>query len=178
MDPNKSLICTKNHYHTFQGYRYHKAARMAKVVASSTAYTIHLLHPFCWMLYIMHLYVFFSCRRWHKTMLLARDDAWIQQLETRLEILYIITTYTTGDRLFAECQVICRVLFFGHSAKTPLPSVFFDTRQRGSLPSVFFNTRQRISLPSVFFTLGKELLCRVLFFWHSAKKISKHILKQ
>ena len=50
---------------------------------------------------------------------------------------------TTGDRLFAECQVVCRVLFFGHSAKTPLTSVFFDTRQRSSLPSVFF-------------TLGKE----------------------
>ena len=36
-----------------------------------------------------------------------------------------LTPVTTGDRLFAECQVVCRVLFFGHSAKTPLPSVFF-----------------------------------------------------
>ena len=61
--------------------------------------------------------------------------------------------FTTGDRLFAECQVVSRVLFFGHSTKTPLPSVFF-------------------------LTLGKELLCRVLFFLHSVKKISKHILKQ
>ena len=41
-----------------------------------------------------------------------------------LGLLQSITT-TTGDRLFAECQVVCRVLFFGHSAKTPLPSVFF-----------------------------------------------------
>ena len=32
---------------------------------------------------------------------------------------------TTGDRLFAECQVVCRVLFFRHSAEQPLPSVFF-----------------------------------------------------
>ena len=48
---------------------------------------------------------------------------------------------TTGDQLFAECQVVCRVLFFWHSAKTPLPRVFFDTRQRRSLPSVFFDTR-------------------------------------
>ena len=77
---------------------------------------------------------------------------------------------TTGDQLFAECQVVWRVLFFGHSAKTPLPSVFFDTRQRSSLPSVFltlgkqaslpsvfFDTRQRASLPSVIFlTLDKE----------------------
>ena len=80
-------------------------------------------------------------------------------------LLNLLVIYTTGDRLFAECQVVCRVLFFGHSAKTPLPSVFSDTQQRGSLPSVFFDTRQRASLPSVFFL-------------HSAKKISKHILKQ
>ena len=64
---------------------------------------------------------------------------------------------TTGDRLFAECQVVCRVFFFGHSAKTSLPSVFFDTRQRGSLLSIFL-------------TLGKEPLYRVLFFFTLSKE--------
>jgi len=59
--------------------------------------------------------------------------------------------YTTGDRLFAECQVVCRVLFFGHSAKTPLPSVFL-TLGKEALCRVFF------------LTLGKEALCRVFFF--------------
>jgi hypothetical protein len=29
---------------------------------------------------------------------------------------------TTGIRLFAECQRLCRVLFIGHSAKPTLPS--------------------------------------------------------
>ena len=71
---------------------------------------------------------------------------------------------TTGDRLFAECQVDCRVLFFGHSAKTSLPSVFFDTRQRGFLPSVFLTLGKEAVCRVFFLTLGKEPLCRVLFF--------------
>jgi uncharacterized lipoprotein YbaY len=29
---------------------------------------------------------------------------------------------TTGIQVFAECLVLCRVLFVGHSAKKPLPS--------------------------------------------------------
>ena len=90
-------------------------------------------------------------------------------LEYGIRTFFVVSYYnhigiTTEDRLFAECQVVCRVLFFGHSAKTPLPSVFLTLGKEASLPSVFFDTRQRISLPIVFL--------------HSAKKISKHILKQ
>ena len=57
--------------------------------------------------------------------------------------------------------------------------------ETGQLPSVrwfaecsFSGTRQIRFCRVFFLTLGKELLCRVLFFLHSAKKISKHILKQ
>jgi hypothetical protein len=71
---------------------------------------------------------------------------------------------TTGIWLFGECQILCRVFYFGHSAKSSLPSA---TQK----PSVKENTRRRSSLPSVLFlTLGKEFLCRVSFFdtWQRA----------
>jgi hypothetical protein len=32
----------------------------------------------------------------------------------------ILLTCTTGIRVFAECQALCRVLFIGHSANKPL----------------------------------------------------------
>ena len=77
-----------------------------------------------------------------------------------LSVLFFVSplqdAISTGDRLFTECQVVCRVLFFGHSVKMSLPSVFFYTRQRSSLPSVFFTLGKQACLPSVFFTLGKE----------------------
>ena len=72
---------------------------------------------------------------------------------------------TTGDRLFAECQVVYRVLFSGtrqrrlcrvfflHSAKC----FFLHSAKKFLCRVFFFGTRQRSSLPSVFFlTLGKE----------------------
>jgi hypothetical protein len=36
------------------------------------------------------------------------------------------TSFTTRIRVFAECSVLCRVLFIGHSAKKPLPSAALD----------------------------------------------------
>jgi len=55
------------------------------------------------------------------------------------------------------------VFFFGHSAKTPLPSVFL-TLGKEALCRVFFITLGKELLCRVFFlTLGKELLCRVFF---------------
>jgi hypothetical protein len=49
--------------------------------------------------------------------------------------------YTTGIRFFAECHVVCRVFFFGHSAKKTLG--------------------KEAALPSAKKTLGKNILCRV-----------------
>ena len=95
-------------------------------------------------------------------------------LEYGIRTFFVVSYYnhigiTTEDRLFAECQVVCRVLFFGHSAKTPLPSVFFTlgkealcrvfflTLGKQALCRVFFFTLDKQAcLPSVFFTLGKE----------------------
>jgi len=83
-----------------------------------------------------------KCKYFAKAQEAARKDVEraFGVLQSRLAIVRgvarIWDTNTTGDRLFAECQVVCRVLFFGHSPKTPLPSVFL--------------------------TLDKEPLCRVL----------------
>jgi hypothetical protein len=33
----------------------------------------------------------------------------------------LLFVFTTGIRVFAECQRLCRVLFIGHSAKKTLP---------------------------------------------------------
>jgi hypothetical protein len=67
-------------------------------------------------------------------------------------------TYTTGIWLFAECYILCRVFYFGHSAKSSLPSATQKTlgRRKHSAKKLFaecfiFDTRQRVSLPSVFF---------------------------
>jgi hypothetical protein len=44
-------------------------------------------------------------------------------------ILIWVIGSTTGKKIFAECQIFCRVFFFGHSAKIcRVP--FLDTRQR------------------------------------------------
>ena len=90
-------------------------------------------------------------------------------LEYGIRTFFVVSYYnhigiTTEDRLFAECQVVCRVLFFGHSAKTPLPSVFFTLGKEALCRVFFFDTRQRASLQCFFLTLGKEALCRVFFF--------------
>ena len=96
------------------------------------------------------------------------------------------TVGTGGDQAYSHYRrpAVCRVpgslssvVFWALSKDFFVECFFFDTRQRGYLPSVFL-TLGKESLCRVFFlTLGKELLCRV-FFLHSAKKISKHILKQ
>jgi hypothetical protein len=66
-------------------------------------------------------------------------------------------TYTFGIWLFVGCQIICRVLSFGHLGKEAFCRV---PSKKLSLK----NTRQRNSLPSVLFlTLGKEFFCRVFF---------------
>jgi hypothetical protein len=59
---------------------------------------------------------------------------------------------------FAECHILCRVFYFGHSAKSSLPSVTQKTlgKRKHSAKKLFaecfiFDTRQRVSLPSVFF---------------------------
>jgi hypothetical protein len=84
----------------------------------------------------------------------------------------LILLLTTGIRLFAECQMFCRVYFFRALDKklfvecqTKKLSVKENTQQRISLSSVIFLTlgkeplcRQRASLPSVFLTLGKDNL--------------------
>jgi hypothetical protein len=52
---------------------------------------------------------------------------------------------------------------------------FSGTRQKSSLPSAKHKTRGKKKtldkelLCPVFFTHGKELLCRVFSYWHSAK---------
>jgi hypothetical protein len=57
-------------------------------------------------------------------------------------------------KIFAECQVFCRV-------------VFSDTRQRGSLPRAFFrHSAKKLFAECLFSTLGKESLCRVFFLEH------------
>jgi hypothetical protein len=65
---------------------------------------------------------------------------------------------TTGIWLFAECHILCRVFYFGHSAKSSLPSATQKTlgKIKHSAKKLFaecfiFDTRQRVSLPSVFF---------------------------
>jgi hypothetical protein len=65
---------------------------------------------------------------------------------------------TTGIWLFAECHILCRVFYFGHSAKSSLPSAMQKTlgKRKHSAKKLFaecfiFDTRQRVSLPSVFF---------------------------
>jgi hypothetical protein len=81
---------------------------------------------------------------------------------------------TTGIQLFAECQIIRRVLFSGsrqrsslpsakektlgkkHLAKGFLPSVLFLTLGKEILCRVFFDTRQRASLPSVLFFATRQ----------------------
>src|SRR5688572_32867369 len=95
---------------------------------------------------------------------------------------------TTGIWLFAECHILCRVFYFGHSAKSSLPSAtqktlgkrkhsakklfaecfIFDTRQRVSLPSVFFDTRQRALCRVSQIQHSQRDLCRVFFFKHHA----------
>jgi len=107
-------------------------------------------------------------------------------------------TFTTGIWLFAECQILCRVFYFGHSAKSSLPSAtqktlgkrkhsakklfaecfIFDTRQRVSLPSVFFWHSAKSSLPSVTnTTLGKELFAECFFSNTRQRQFKNHILK-
>jgi hypothetical protein len=107
-------------------------------------------------------------------------------------------TLTTGIWLFAECQILCRVFYFGHSAKSSLPSAtqktlgkrkhsakklfaecfIFDTRQRVSLPSVFFWHSAKGSLPSVTnTTLGKELFAECFFSNTRQRQFKNHILK-
>jgi hypothetical protein len=65
---------------------------------------------------------------------------------------------TTGIWLFAECHILCRVFYFGHSTKSSLPSATQKTlgKRKHSAKKLFaecfiFDTRQRVSLPSVFF---------------------------
>jgi hypothetical protein len=65
---------------------------------------------------------------------------------------------TTGIWLFAECHILCRVFYFGHSAKSSLPSATQKTlgKRKHSTKKLFaecfiFDTRQKVSLPSVFF---------------------------
>jgi hypothetical protein len=65
---------------------------------------------------------------------------------------------TTGIWLFAEYHILCRVFYFGHSAKSSLPSATQKTlgKRKHSAKKLFaecfiFDTRQRVSLPSVFF---------------------------
>ena len=105
---------------------------------------------------------------------------------------------TTGIWLFAECHILCRVFYFGHSAKSSLPSAtqktlgkrkhsakklfaecfIFDTRQRVSLPSVFFWHSAKGSLPSVTnTTLGKELFAECFFSNTRQRQFKNHILK-
>ena len=62
---------------------------------------------------------------------------------------------TTGIRLFAECQRLCRVLFIGHSAKPTLPSA--------ALGKADFAKRRTRQSP----TLGKDLIYRVRDTRHS-----------
>ena len=61
---------------------------------------------------------------------------------------FALYTLTTGDRLFAECQVVCRVLFSG--------------------------TRQRRLCRVFFLTLGKETLCRVFFLTLGKENFKAH----
>jgi hypothetical protein len=87
--------------------------------------------------------------------------------------------YTTGIWLFAECHILCRVFYFGHSAKSSLPSAtqktlgkrkhsakklfaeccICDTRQRALCRVSKIKHSAKSSLPSVFSpTLGKDNL--------------------
>jgi hypothetical protein len=82
---------------------------------------------------------------------------WTSLLTERVEWL------TTGIWLFAEYQIFYRVFFRALNKEA-------HWRVPRKKPSLKENTRWRSSLPSVLFlTLGKEFLCRVLYFWHSAK---------
>jgi hypothetical protein len=38
-------------------------------------------------------------------------------------VYFFFTVCTIGIRVFVECSALCRLLFVGHSAKKPLPSV-------------------------------------------------------
>jgi hypothetical protein len=65
---------------------------------------------------------------------------------------------TTGIWLFAECHILCRVFYFGHSTKSSLSSATQKTlgKRKHSAKKLFaecfiFDTRQRVSLPSVIF---------------------------
>jgi len=74
-----------------------------------------------------------------------------------------------GDQHYRR-PALCRV-------PSGLSSVVFRALGKDAFAERFFDTRQRSFFAECFFlTLGKEALCRV-FFLHSAKKISKHILK-
>jgi hypothetical protein len=89
---------------------------------------------------------------WHHDQLNPTDH-----LPNSQQTSIILCLYTTEIWLLAECQVLCRVFFVGHSANSYLPSA---TQK----PSVKENTRRNSSLSSVLFlTLGKEFLCRVFF---------------
>jgi hypothetical protein len=111
---------------------------------------------------------------------------------------YLHGPLTTGIWLFAECHILCRVFYFGHSAKSSLPSAtqktlgkrkhlakklfaecfIFDTRQRVSLPSVFFWYSAKGSLPSVTnTTLDKELFAECFFSNTRQRQFKNHILK-
>jgi hypothetical protein len=64
---------------------------------------------------------------------------------------------------------LCRVCFFRTLSKEAL------CRVPSKKLSVKENTRQRSSLPSVLLKLGKELLCRVLFFNTMQRQFKNHI---
>jgi hypothetical protein len=91
----------------------------------------------------------------------------------------------TGIWLFVECYIFCRVFYFGHSAKSSLPSTTQKTlgKRKHSAMKLFaecfiFDTRQRVSLPSVTnTTLGKELFAECFSSNTRQRQFKNHILK-
>jgi hypothetical protein len=92
--------------------------------------------------------------------------------ENKLYLMRVCKPITTGIWLFAECHILWRVFYFGHSTKKLFAECHAKNlgKIKHSAKKLFvecfiFDTRQRVSLPSVLFlTLGKEFLYRVSFF--------------
>ena len=88
-----------------------------------------------------------------KSVAFSQQSYYLLLLFFPLEVLFG-NENTTGDGFFAECPILCRVLFIGRSAKRLFAECQGEstrqttgTRQRGGLPSN--NTRQRPGLLSV-----------------------------
>jgi hypothetical protein len=120
---------------------------IAKEIASRSPapqFWVYLIHK---MKHKLCLSVFLSFKKKkHK----FHFDSYLTVCNTislNLHIMFTICIQgTTGNRLYVECQVVCRMFFFGHSAK-----------------KLLYQVSKKNTAECFFLTLGK-------FFWHLAKK--------